>query len=79
MFSHDHDSKVEEVDFSFLHPKHDRFWDWPQATDEKRVAAKYIFYGPCMPNPPTKKGFKFPDEEEAAMLYREYKKTNKIR
>ena len=54
MFSHDPDSKVDEVDFSFMHSKHDGLWDWSKKEDEKQVASKFNFYGPCIPTSPTK-------------------------
>lgn len=73
MFSEDHDSNVEEVDITFMHRKFDGYWDWPRERDEKRVLAKYIFFGPVTPEPPNKKGFKFPDQE-VEKLYRLFKK-----
>ena len=71
MFSHDPDSKVDEVDFFFMHPKHDGRWDWPKKEGEKRVVSKFIFYGPCMPTPPTK------EEEAAIKEYKLYKNNIK--
>ena len=56
-----------------MHRKSDGFWDWPKERDEKRVLAKYIFFGPVTPDLPTRKGFKFPDEE-AEKQYRLYKR-----
>ena len=71
MFSHDPDSKVDEVDFFLMHPKHDGRWDWPKKEDEKRVVSKFIFYGPCMPTAPTK------EEEAAIKEYKLYKNNIK--
>ena len=62
-FSHNPDSKVHKVDFSFMQLRHDGLWDWPKKENEKQVASKFIFYGPCMPTPPTKQGFRFAEEE----------------
>ena len=59
MFSNNPESDVDEVDFSFMHPKHDGFWDWPKKKDEKRVSSKFVFFGPCMPKAPSRIGFKF--------------------
>ena len=73
MFSNDPDSNVEEVDFSFMHRKHDGLWDWPKKKDEKRIKAAFVFYGPCMPLPPTKQGFRFVEEEAATRQYKLYK------
>ena len=77
MFSDDPESDVTAVDFSFKHRKLDGFWDWPKLRDEKRVEAKLIFYGPYVPEPPSKKGFKFPDVQ-ADKLYRHFKKESKL-
>jgi len=77
MFSDDPESNVEEVDFSFLHQKHDRFWDWPRVKDEKRVSAKFVFYGPYIPKAPSKNGFQFPDEQ-AKKQYRLFKREAKL-
>ena len=63
MFSQDPGSPVDDVEFKFLHPKLDGLRDWPKKIDQKHVSAKFIFYGPCMPEAPTKKGFKFPEEK----------------
>ena len=71
MFSHDPDSKVDEVDFSFMHPM-----DWPKE-DEKRVALKFIFYSPYMPTPHTKQGFRFAEAEAAIKEYKLYKNNIK--
>ena len=69
MFSQDPESKVDEVEFKFMQPKLDGFWDWPKKIDQKHVSAKFIFYGPCMPEAPTKQGFKFAEEETAKVFY----------
>ena len=58
MFSQDKESPVEKVEFKFFHPALDGFWDWPSKLDQQFVSAKFIFYGPCMPEPPVPKGFK---------------------
>ena len=55
MFSQDPENPVDEVEFKFLHPRLDGFWDWPKKIDQKHVSAKLIFYGPRMPEAPTKK------------------------
>ena len=52
MFSQDKESPVEKVEFKFFHPALDGFWDWPSKLDQQFVSAKFIFYGPCMPEPP---------------------------
>ena len=31
--------------------------------DKQRISSKFIFFGPYIPEPPTEKGFKFPDDE----------------
>ena len=56
-----------------MHRTHDRFWDWPKVKDEQRISAKFIFFGPYIPEPPTKNGFKFPDDE-AEKKYRLFKR-----
>ena len=70
MFSEDPESNVETVELVFMHKKLDGFWDWPKENDQKQVSSKFIFLGPCMPDAPTKKGFRFPEEEKAKKLYR---------
>ena len=67
MFSDDPESDVTAVDFSFMHRKLDGFWDWPKLRDEK----------PYVPEPLSKKGFKFPDVQ-ADQLYRLFKKESKL-
>ena len=80
MFSQDPESNVDEVDFSFMQPKPDNFWDWPKKKDEKRVNSKFIFYGPCMPEAPTKNGFHFADEDDAMKQYKVFRNSiNKMR
>ena len=74
MFSDDQDSLVNEIDISFMHPKQDNLWDWPKKADEKRVRSAFVFYGPTLPDAPTKKGFRFPDEDDARKQYKIYKK-----
>ena len=73
MFSQDPESPVDEVEFKFLHPKLDGFWDWPKKIDHKHVSAKFILFGPCMPEAPTKKGFKFAGEKTVKGFYRVFK------
>ena len=77
MFPHDLDSKVDEVDFSFMHLKYDGLWDWPKKEDEKQVASKFVFHGPCMPTQRTKQGFRFAEEEAAIKEYKLYKNNIK--
>lgn len=74
MFSNDQESGVDEVDFPFMHAKHDEFYDWPKKKDEKQVSSKFVFFGSCMPNAPTRIGFKFSDEDAARKAYEHYKK-----
>ena len=57
MFAEDPDDPVNSIEFTFLHRKHDGFWDWPRKPDMKQVSSKFVFYGPCLPSAPTKKGF----------------------
>ena len=66
MFPQHKDSDVEEVEFKFLHPtyKYEGFWDWPMELNQKRVLEKFVFFGPSTPEPPTRKGFQFPEEEK---------------
>ena len=75
MFAEDPDDPVNSIEFTFLHRKHDGFWDWPRKPDMKQVSSKFVFYGPCLPSAPTKKGFQFPDEEAASKQYKLYKKN----
>ena len=80
MFSFDRESPVDEVELKFLHPALDGYWDWPTVLDQKKVPVKYLFFGPCIPDPPKKfKGFRFRDEDEerAQVLYRLIKKNSK--
>ena len=60
-----------------MHRKTDGFWDWPRLQDEKRVPTKFIFYGPCIPAPPSKNGFQFPDGQ-AEKQYRLFKREAKL-
>lgn len=78
MFSDDPDSLVNEVDFSFMHPKRQNdLWDFPKKADEKRVQSKFIFFGPTIPSAPTKQGFRFPEEDEAREQYKVFKKNTR--
>ena len=77
MFSDDPESNVNEVDVTFLTRKLDGFWDWPKLKDEKRVSAKFILFGPITPEPPTKNGFKFPDQQ-AEKQYRLFKRETRL-
>ena len=74
-FSHDSDTNVEEVDMMFMHRKYDGHWDWPKKRDEKRIKSKFVIYGPCLPEPPSKKGFRFPDDE-AEKAFKVFKSVN---
>ena len=74
MFADDPDACVDTVHLNFMHRRHDGFWDWPKKEDMKAVPAMFIVYGPVDPPTPTKRGFKFPDEE-AEKQYRLYKKS----
>ena len=66
VFADDPDDDVKEVEFSFLHPKLDGFWDWPKNNDDAQVSAQHVFFGPCQPCPPRPgKGFRFLEEDEA--------------
>ena len=78
MFSEDRESKVDELEITFLHPQISPFWDWPKNQDVKLVQSRFIFFGPCMPAGPTKKGFTFADEEEVMKLYRLLKNNSKL-
>ena len=78
MFSEDSESVVQTVEFDFLHPTLGGYWDWPKQTDQKIVATKFVFHGPCIPNPPTRREFQFPDEGRAKDLYRVLKKSLKL-
>lgn len=51
-----------------VHFKFDIFWDFPEKEETKIIEAKYIFYGPTMPKPPTKKGFVFEDQNQQELF-----------
>ncbi len=63
MFSFDSESPAEKVELNFLHYKVDGWWDFPKQREQKIIEAKYVFFGPTNPQPPTKRGYKFDDDE----------------
>ena len=58
---------------SFLHYKHDGFWDFPKTLNVKITDAKFVFYGPSTPLPPKKHRFVFEEDEKAARVYKSIK------
>ena len=64
---------VKEVEMIFMHPKPDGFWDWPNKNDQTMIQSRFIFLGPCIPTAPTKRGFRFSEDEEPRALYRHLK------
>lgn len=77
MFSEDSESKVDQVEIKFMHPKIDGFWDWPKKIDQKLVSSKFVFYGPCIPEAPTRRGFKFSEEENLKLFYKVFRDSLK--
>ena len=79
MFAYDPESPVDKVKLTFMHPKLNGFWDWPEhEEDTDTVSAKFVFYGQCVPEPPIRgHGFKFPEEEDAKRFYRVFKNSLK--
>ena len=75
VFSYDPDSPVDEVELDFLHYQVDGIWDWPKPRDVQRIFSKFIFYGP-VENTPGKKGFKFPCDAEAEIVYNSISRWN---
>ena len=73
MFADDRESDVKEVEFTFMHKTIDDFWDWPSSEDVATVASGFIFYGPCIPAAPTKKGFRFAEEDDAKKFYKAFR------
>lgn len=71
MFAGDPDCQVDQMEVVFMHPKINDYWDWPKVEDRKTILAKYVFFGPCTPEPPKPRcGFKFAEEETAKSFYK---------
>ena len=79
MFAPDPDSDVDKVEFTFLRPRIDGYWDWPRKEEKEIVDAKFVFFGPCHPSlPQPGKGFRFEDDTDAGKQYRFYKNHFKL-
>ena len=76
-FAEDVESDVTAVKIKFLQYKADGIWDYPKQPDISIVSAKFIFFGPVTPAEIiTGKGYKFAEDKDAAILYKQLKKAD---
>ena len=54
----DVDKPTSSAEFNFLHYSCG-YWDFLKKADVKIVDVKYVFFGQCVPEETTKKGYKF--------------------
>ena len=65
------------MEIKFLQYKADGIWDYPKQPDISIVSAKFIFFGPVTPAEIiTGKGYKFAEDKDAAILYKQLKKAD---
>ena len=76
VFCEDEDEPASSAEFNFLHYSCG-YWDFPKKPDKKIVEVKYVFFGPCVPVETTKKGYKFAEDQDAQVRYKEIKKKNR--